>query len=225
MARPVLDAGRAGGCSLSLLVCSSSRFSGLEPGSPSRARGLGMRVGEEGALVGVWPREGIGPGCEAIPGPCFAATSYPYLPSPADRWGNSTLSHWGLPMGIPEEAWSCAHPPPPPGCRPDRGPGAQPPRGFCGHRVRSAGKFQKARGFGSWLPREQWAVARGPRVWSSCWGHLPPTRHQSPFDLKLGSSASPVGALDLSTPLEGTDGVSLLPPASRPPMACLLSPL
>lgn len=42
-ARTALDAACAGGCNLSLLVCSSSSFSGLEPGSLRRARALGLR--------------------------------------------------------------------------------------------------------------------------------------------------------------------------------------
>lgn len=163
MARSVLDTGRAGGCSLSLLVCSPSRFSGLEPGSPSRARGLGMRVGEEGALVGVWPREGIGPGCEAIPVPCVAATSYPYLPSPADRWGNSTLSHWGHPMGIPEEAWSCAHPPPPTGLaagqRGDPGPRLHGASVVTGSGVQASSRKQGGLVLGSLGNSGQWLEA------------------------------------------------------------------
>lgn len=62
------------------LVYSSSSFSGLEPGCPSRARGLGTsgEVGgwkeEEGPLTGVWLRKGIGPGFEAILEPCLTAT-------------------------------------------------------------------------------------------------------------------------------------------------------
>lgn len=53
------------------------------------------------ALAEVWLSEGIRLERKAIPGPALLSPSCPYLPSPADRWGSSTLSHGGLPHGLP----------------------------------------------------------------------------------------------------------------------------
>lgn len=95
--------------------------------------------------------------------PCLAATSYPYLPSPADRWGNSTLSHWGHPMGIPEEAWSCAHPPPPTGLaagqRGDPGPSLHGASVVTGSGVQASSRKQGGFILGSLGNSGQWLEA------------------------------------------------------------------
>lgn len=77
------------------LVYSSSSFSGLEPGCPSRARGLGTSWGwrkkKEGALAGVWLRKGIGPRCEVILGPCLTAIFLSILALTCEQLGKLYL--------------------------------------------------------------------------------------------------------------------------------------
>lgn len=139
-------------------------------------------VGEEGALAGVWLRKGLGPGCEAIPGPCLATA---FLSIHDSEWGSphgrpggdlvlkpSASTHW-------------------PGCRLDRAPS-----GHSFRRVSCEVWLLAPDGNGG---QPVWLEAHG--VQSSHRGHLPPTWRWS-------VSASYLGALDLFTPLEGLKGSS-----------------
>lgn len=70
---------------------------------------MGVRGGSRvrgPALAEVWLRKGIRTECEAILGPTLLSPSCPYLPSPADKWVSSTLSHGCHPHGLLEEVWS-----------------------------------------------------------------------------------------------------------------------